>query len=136
MPFYPDSETLYGALTELFNRTLADPAGQKELQGSGMVFRLDLSDPAAIVTINGKARPVALQWGPDGRRADLVIHAPGDVLHQVCLKEVRLRDAFFGGKMKVDGSTFRALRLEGLFHVLQAQYPQVLRDRGLLPVAS
>jgi putative sterol carrier protein len=135
MPFYADSDALYGALTELFNRTLADPAGQKELQGSGMVFRLDLTDPGATVTINGKARPVALKWGSNEGRADLVIHAPGDVLHQVCLKEVRLRDAFFGGKMKVDGSILRAMRLEGLFHVLQALYPQVLRDRGLLPVA-
>ncbi len=132
MPFYSNSDTLYAVFDELFRRTLADPTGEKALQASNMVFRLDVADPGMLVTVNAKSRPADLKWRSADGRADLVIHSPADLLHQVCLKEVRLRDAFFGGKMKVEGSILRARRLEGLFHVLQAHYPQVLEDSGIL----
>lgn len=131
MGFYTDSKILVAVMQDLFTRTLADPAGLEELTGSHMRFQLIISNPSAIIGADCKVRPPAISYGPQEGKVDLAIHSPADLLHRVLLKEVRLRDAFFGGQMKVKGSILRAKRLEGLFHVFQALYPQVLVDAGL-----
>ncbi len=131
MPVYPDAATLERALSELFDRVVADPQGIKELTSKRMVFLLDITDPAMLVTVNGKAQPPTWTRGRTESHVNLGIHTRMDILHQVLLKEMRLRDAFFGNKMKVDGSLFTARRLEGLFHVLQAHYPAVLQELQL-----
>jgi hypothetical protein len=131
MGFYADATVLDAVMRDLFARTLADPSGMKELTNSKMRFRLNISDPSSVVSADCKVRPPAITYGPQDGKVDLTINSPADLLHQVLLKEVRLRDAFFGSEMKVDGSIFKAKRLEGLFHVFQALYPQVLVDTGL-----
>jgi hypothetical protein len=128
MPVYKDTETLERALSELFDRVIADPEGLKELTSKRMVFLLDISEPAMLVTVNGKDKPPTWSHGRTETHVNLGIHTRMDILHQVLLKEMRLRDAFFGRKMQVDGSLFTARRLEGLFHVLQAHYPMVLKE--------
>jgi hypothetical protein len=128
MPVYQDTETLERALSELFDRVIADPEGLKELSSKRMVFLLDISEPDMLITVNGNNKPPTWAHGRTESHVNLGIHTRMDILHQVLLKEMRLRDAFFGRKMQVDGSLFTARRLEGLFHVLQAHYPAVLKD--------
>ena len=128
MPVYKDTATLERALSALFDRVLADPEGLKELSSKRMVFLLDISEPTMPVTVNGKTQPPTWAHGRTESHVNLGIHTRMDILHQVLTKEMRLRDAFFGHKMQVDGSLFTARRLEGLFHVLQAHYPLVLKD--------
>lgn len=132
MGFYQDSETVCAVMTDLFQRTLADHEAQIEMRRAAIVFRLDISDPPATLTFDSKVRPPQFFCGADGRRADLVIHTPMDVMHQVWLSQVKLSDAFFGGRIKLDGSMLRALSLGGLFRRVEALYPGVLRDHGLL----
>jgi hypothetical protein len=115
-------------LSELFDRVIADPGGIKELSSKRMVFMLDIAEPTMLVTVNGRNKPPTWSHGRTESHVNRGIHTTMDVLHQVLLKEMRLRDAFFGNKMQVDGSLFTARRLEGLFHVLQAHYPAVLED--------
>jgi hypothetical protein len=131
MPYYPDSETLNSVLKEMFQRMLSDPSAVQDFKRSRMLFLLDISDPVAVVTVNSKAEPPHYKFGRSYSPPDLAIHTPMDVLHQVLLREMRLRDAYFGGSMKVDGSIFQAKRLEELFHHLQAAYPRVLQDLNL-----
>ncbi len=131
MPVYKDTETLERALSELFDRVLADPDGIKELSSKKQVFLFDISEPAMLVTVNGRNQPPTWSHGRTESHVNLGIHTKMDVLHQVLLKEMRVRDAFFGQKMQVDGSIFTAKRLEGLFHVLQKHYPLVLKDLQL-----
>jgi hypothetical protein len=133
MPYYPDSETLNTVLNEMFQRTLSDPAALRDLKRSRMLFLLDISDPVAVVTVNSKAEPPSFKLGRTYSRPDLAIHTPMDVLHQVLLKEIRLREAYFGGSMKVDGSILQAKRLEDLFHHLQRIYPRVIRELNIMP---
>jgi hypothetical protein len=131
VPIYKDAETLEKVLSELFDRVIADPVGIKELSSKRMVFLFDISEPTMLVTVNGKSQPPAWSHGRTESHVNLGIHTTMDTLHQVLLKEMRLRDAFFGRKIQVDGSLFTAKRLEGLFHVLQAHYPAVLKDLQL-----
>ncbi len=110
---------------------IADPEGLHELSSKKQVFLFDVSEPAMLITVNGKSQPPTWSHGRTESHVNLGIHTKMDVLHQVLLKEMRVRDAFFGGKMQVDGSIFTAKRLEGLFHVLQKHYPLVLKDLQL-----
>ena len=71
--------------------------------------------------------------GVDGHRADLVIHTRMDVLHRVWMSEIKLRDAFFSGQCRLDGSMLRALSLGGVFRRIEALYPVLLRERKLIP---
>jgi len=58
---------------------------------------------------------------------------PADVLHRVWLSEIRLRDAYLSGQIKVEGSLVRAFALAHFFRQVEALYPTVLQDRSLLP---
>ena len=135
MPYYPDSETLNRVLKEMFKRLLSEPSAMQDLKRSRLLFVLDISDPITVVTVNSKAEPPGYKFGRSNSRPDLIIQTPMDVLHQVLLREMRLRDAYFRRSMKVDGSIFQAKRLENLFHHLQAVYPRVLQDLNLQPEA-
>jgi hypothetical protein len=128
MPVYKDTATLERVLSALFDRVLADPEGFRELSSKRLIFLLDISEPAMLITVNGKNQPPTWSHGRTESHINLGLHTRMDVLHQVLLKEMRLRDAFFGRKLEVDGSLFTARRLEGLFHVLQAHYPLVLKE--------
>jgi putative sterol carrier protein len=130
MPVYQNSDEMYKVMTAVFSQVLADPAGDAELTKNPVIFRLTISDPAGTITIDSKAKPPTVAYGLSQAKADLVIHTRADVLHQVCMKELRLGEAFFGGKMKVEGSILRAKRLEGLFHVIQALYPKIIREQN------
>ncbi len=132
MAFYPDSQTVCTVMTDLFQRTLADPQAQQEMRRAGIVFRIDISGPPATLVLDSRARPPQFFCGADSRRTDLVIHTPMDVMHQVWLGQIKLSDAFFSGRIKLDGSLLRALSLGGLFRRVEALYPGVLRDHGLL----
>ncbi len=132
MPVYQDAGTLERVLTELFDRVIADPEGLAELSSKKMVFLFDVTEPAMMVTVNGKNRPPTWSHGRTESHVNLAIHTRMDVLHQVLLKDMRVRDAFFGKKMQVDGSLLTARRLEGLFHVLQKHYPLILDELQLL----
>jgi putative sterol carrier protein len=129
MPIYQNSDEMYKVMTVLFSQLLADPAGDKELTKNPLIFRLDISDPTGMITVDSKAKPPTVAYGPNQAKADLVIRTKADVLHRVCMKELRLGEAFFGGKMKVEGSILRAKRLEGLFHVIQGLYPKIVREQ-------
>ncbi len=132
MALYPDTETVCDVMTELFRRTMADPQAAHELRRAGMIFRLDITDPPAVITMDGKSNPPQFHCGPNGHRPDLIIRTPMNVLHQVWTSQIKLGDAFFGGKLKVQGSKLRAMSLGGVFRRIEVLYPAVLRDRGML----
>ena len=59
-----------------------------------------------------------------------------DVLHDVWMGKIRLRDAYLAGKMHLDSSPLKALSLMTslleMFRFVEGLYPGVLKKRGLL----
>ncbi len=131
MPLYSSSDLVCQVMTDLFQRVMADPAAVQELRRGNMVFRINISDPAAIITCNGKTVPPEFVCGANGRRPDLIINTPMDVLHRVWTSDLKLGDAFFGGMLRVQGSKLRAMGLGGLFRRIEAIYPAVAREHGV-----
>ena len=139
MPFYPDAATFYVVMTDLFGRVIAAPGVLKPLTDGKVLLRMTVTGPDAVLIVDGRSNPprfITGAIGPVGGQPDIGLRIPADVLHNVWLNRIRLRDAFMAGKMHLDTSPLRALgllsSLTGMFRFTEQIYPQVLREHGML----
>ena len=133
MPFYQDSKTIKSIMQEVFDRLNATPGASDDFVKHHMVVSLYLDNPKTFIGLDGRQKPVGLSFSPDGTKPDLAIRLDADLLHNILLGTVRLRDAYFGGQIKTKGSIFKAMKLADLFRQAEKLYPVVLKERGLLP---
>ncbi|MCO6452338.1 MAG: SCP2 sterol-binding domain-containing protein [Caldilineales bacterium] len=132
MTFYTDSDQFYDVMRELFERLEHTPGATEEFAKSGLIINVKVSNPEAFIGLNARSKPIGFTFQPDGKRPDLELFLDADLLHGIWLGKVRLRDAFFGGQIKTNGSVFKAMQLAPLFRQAEAQYPAVLKDKGLM----
>jgi hypothetical protein len=137
MPFYPDSQSFYNVMIDLFGQVMEDPALLKPLRDGKTLLRIVTTQPDAVLVLDGRFDPVRFTAGRMiSDEVDVGIRTPADILHRAWLGQERLRDAFLKGKIKLDTSPLRALTLQSslsdLFRQLENLYPQVLRDHELL----
>jgi hypothetical protein len=135
MAFYKDTQTMCQVMSELFQNVMASSSAVRTMSRTGLVVRLITTDPTLSVTVDGRSQPTRFTCAENDVSADLVLHMPADVLHQVWLSEIRLRDAYWRGLIRVEGSVWRAFSLIGLFRQAEMLYPQILVRQGLLPTA-
>lgn len=137
MPFYPDVETFYEVMNDLFSQVMARPDLLKPLRDGKVVLRITTTAPDALLVVDGRAVPPRFTTGagPTGK-VDVGLSLPADVLHNVWMGKTRLRDAYLAGKMHLDSNPLKALSLlTGLldmFRFVEGLYPGVLKKRGLL----
>ncbi|NOZ48897.1 MAG: SCP2 sterol-binding domain-containing protein [Chloroflexi bacterium] len=136
MPFYPDSDTLNDTMQALFDRLSRTPGATDQFAKSKLVIHVHISQPQAFILLNGRSRPVRFRFAPNSTPPDLSLYLDADILHQIWLSQIRLRDAFFAGQIKTKGSVFKAMQLAALFRQAEALYPQLLREKDLLPSAE
>lgn len=120
-------------MQEVFDRLNATPGAADDFVKHHMVVSLYLDNPKAFIGLDGRQEPVGLSFSPDGVKPDLAIRLDADLLHNILLGSVRLRDAYFSGQIKTKGSVFKAMKLADLFRQAEKLYPVVLKERGLLP---
>ena len=120
-------------MKEVFDRLNATPGASDDFVRHRMVVNIYLDAPKTFIGLDGRRTPVGISFSPDGAKPDLVIRLDADLLHDVLLGKVRLRDAYFGGQIKTKGSIFKAMKLADLFRQAEKLYPVVLKERGLLP---
>lgn len=132
MSFYTDSQELQSTMLALFERLNATPHAVDEFTKNNMVVSITLTNPNLYLGLDGRGNPIHIHFTPDGIKPNLAIYMDADLLHNVWLGKVRLRDAFFDGRIKTKGSIFKAMKLAGLFRQAEALYPTILRERGLL----
>jgi hypothetical protein len=137
MPFYPNPQSFYEVMDDLFKQVLATPSVLEPLRDGEVVLRIVTTDPSAVLIIDGSATPPRfIHGGPAAGRVDIGLRLSADMLHNAWLGKVRLRDAYLTGKIKLESSPLRALSLltslTDLFRYVEKLYPQVLRQRGLL----
>jgi len=130
--FYTDSEMFYAVMTKLFEQVAADATATGQFKRSKMAIRFRCTGPEAELLIDGRHNPVQVAFGPQSQagRVDLDLTLPADLLHDIWLGRVRLRDAFGDGRMKVGGNIFKAMQLGDLFRRTEALYPVILQEMG------
>jgi hypothetical protein len=137
MPFYPDVKTFYGVMNDLFGQVMARPDLLQPLRDGRVLLRITTTQPDTILVVDGRSVPPRFSTGkaPEGK-ADVGLTMSADVLHNVWLGKIRLRDAYLAGKVHLDSSPLKALSLmTGLlemFRFVEGLYPGVLQKRGLL----
>jgi putative sterol carrier protein len=137
MPFYRDVETFYEVMNDLFSQVMARPDLLKPLRDGKVVLRITTTGPDAILVVDGRAVPPRFTTGTDATgKVDVGLSLPADVLHNVWMGKIRLRDAYMAGKMHLDSNPLKALSLMTslleMFRFVEGLYPGVLKKRGLL----
>jgi len=137
MPFYADAKTFYEVMNDLFSQVMARPDLLKPLRDGKVVLRIATTGPDAILVVDGRAIPPRFTTGTDpAGKVDVGLSLSADVLHNVWLGKIRLRDAYLAGKVHLDSNPLKALSLmTGLlemFRFVEGLYPGVLKKRGLL----
>jgi putative sterol carrier protein len=133
MTFYTDAEQIYAVMQALFesmSSMIPDPVDA--LVSSHMVIRINLSDPDAQITINGRKRPVKIEYGSPNGRSDMEIGMASETLHLIFLDEYSIKQGFSNGELKVRGPIWKALSFADIFQKGRTFYPQVLQDQGLM----
>lgn len=132
MTFYTNAEQITAVMQALFESMRGmTPDPVDALVSSHMVFRINLTDPEAHITINSRKRPVTIEYGSTNGRADLEIGMTAETLHLILLDEYSIKQGFSNGELKVRGPIWKALSFADIFQKGRAFYPQVLKDQGL-----
>jgi putative sterol carrier protein len=124
-------------MDQLFGEVIKTPQVIQPLQKANKVIRIQLTDPSAILTLDGRSKPPRFLPGPIKEpMPDFIISMPADVLHNVWLGKASLTEAYFSGKIKlVKGGALSGLglwnNLSGLFSEVGRIYPSILKQRNL-----
>ena len=132
MTFFYNSEQIYGIMQSLFERMSAlTPDPVDALVSSRMAVCINLTEPDAQITINGRKRPVSIDYGSSNGRVDLEIGMKAETLHLILLDEYSIKQGFSNGELKVRGPIWKALSFADIFQKGRAYYPQVIKEYGL-----
>ncbi len=129
MPVFRDRQHFFNVMSTLFNRLNAMPNATDDFINSGLTIRLRCHAPevtTVIYTEEGNELHVIEETeGGINRQVDLELEMTADLIHQIWMDEVRLRDALFRGDIRIKGSPFRVLHLAELFRTAEEIYPDI-----------
>jgi len=132
MAFFTDANQIYTIIQALFEQLRTEtPNPIDTLVSSHLCIRLKLSNPEAQVLINGRKRPVEVNYGVTNGRADLEIEMTADHLHQILLDEYSIKKGFANGELKVRGPVWKTLAFADIFMKGRTYYPKLLQDQDL-----
>lgn len=126
---YADAEQFEHVFTRLFERIAEDdPNGMDSLVKKRMVIRFRVTDPDVDLWVDGRSRPVTTAFGAQDLKPTLSAQLTADTLHELLLGTLPLGKGLSGGRLKVKGSIFKAMKLEDLLHSCQTVYPELAEE--------
>ena len=115
-------------MQQLFDQIASEGASAAQaVSKSSLIMGLKTYDPELQITVNGRAKPVEITYGPTRLRPDLDITISADALHFIMLGELSLKKALTKGQVRVRGPVHKTFVLEGIFRRSQELYPQIWR---------
>ena len=139
MAVFESDEQFYSVMQSVFEKVAEHPANLESFADSNLVIRMNFSDPAAQVLLDGSQSPIEVQYGPVSGNANMEVAMPADLLHRIWLGEESTSQAFFSGQIKTKGNLMRAMKLMDLFRECERVYPEVVafiaRRSVVIPMA-
>lgn len=129
MAYYATADDLYGVMGQVFVEAMADPEIGPTLRASGVVLRLDLTEPVSVMTVDLPGHRLFTGDPPDAPHADIRLRAKADVAHRFWLGEVNVALAISRGQIRVRGSVPTLIELAGLAKALFPRYQAVIAAR-------
>lgn len=127
---YADAAQFESLFTRMFDRIRADdPDGMDELVEQRMVIHFRLREPKTELWVDGRSKPVVTSFGAQDVDATLSADLTANSMHELLLGTLPLGRALMFRKLKVRGSTAKAMKLESLLHAMQAVYPDLADEQ-------
>lgn len=129
MAYFDSDADVYGKVGRMFEEAVADPEIGPALAASGVVLRIEMSEPASVVTADLPNRVVDM--GPDSVLVPtMTIKGNADVVHRYWLGEVNVGVAIAKGQIRVRGSVPTLINLASAAKPLFPRYRALVAHDG------
>jgi putative sterol carrier protein len=132
MALFKDEDEVYRYLAQIFRVAMDDPELASKVKGSGLVVRIDYTDPASTIGVDFDAGELFLGAAqlPPGFAANMELRMSADDGHRFWLGKLNMTAAMAKGKVRVKGSVPKMLKLMPLAKPLRSRYAKILADAG------
>lgn len=131
MPVFADAADVQDCIGKMFERMVDDPEIIKNTEKSGLVIRLNYSDPDCTFLVDFPGRSVLSgDEAANAMNATVDLYMKCDDAHRFWLGKLNFPVAMAQRKARMEGSTAKALKLLPLTKKLFAAYEELLRENG------
>ena len=141
MAFFKNSEEVYECIGGLFEWASQQKEIAEKLKATGLVIRLNYTNPEAVLTIDCVNPPTnpgrAISWvrGPGSVTPEVEFFMNSDVAHRFWLGKVNLLIALTKRDMVAKGPIFKIMKILPILKPLYSRYPKLLEEKGKAELA-
>jgi putative sterol carrier protein len=128
MTAFVDSDEATRYISSVFESGFADPEIRDQLAKSGLVLRMELSDPGALITVDTTAQSIVT--GETDVVPNMTLSLSSETANKFWQGKVSIPMAVARGQIKVSGQLPKLLALLPSAKKLYAQYVERLRTDG------
>lgn len=132
MALFKDEQEVYRYLAQIFRVSMEDPELAAKVKGSGLIVRIDYTDPNSTIGVNfdGGGLYLGETQLPAGFTPNMQLKMSADDGHRFWLGKLNMTAAMARGKVRVKGSVPKMLKLMPLAKPLRARYEKILANEG------
>lgn len=130
MSYFKNADEVYEYIGKVFELAVNDEQFVKATKDSGLVVRLNQTDPDAVILIDFPGRKVLCGDAAASAPSTVELKMSSDDSHKFWLGKLNLTLALAQRKAKMEGSRSKALKLLPLTKPLFAKYRDLLTRAG------
>lgn len=132
MALFKGPDEVYKYLAQIFKVAMEDPELVEKTKGSGLIVRIDYTDPDSTIGVIFDEGGLFLGADqlPDGFKPNMELKMSADDGHKFWLGKLNMTAAMARGKVRVKGSVPKMLKLMPLAKPLRARYEKILANDG------
>ncbi|MGH2796065.1 MAG: SCP2 sterol-binding domain-containing protein [Actinomycetota bacterium] len=132
MALFKDDQEVYKYLAQIFQVAMTDPELVAITKGSGLIVRIDYTDPDSTIGVVMDEGGLFLGESqlPAGFTPNMTLRMSADDGHKFWLGKLNMTAAMARGKVRVKGSVPKMLKLMPLAKPLRARYEKILANDG------
>jgi SCP-2 sterol transfer family len=131
MTYFDNSEDVYTYIGGIFLDATADPELGPRLAASGVVLKLNCSNPDVVITVDFPRGKVYLRGEAGSPKPNITLSMDTDLAHRYWLGRVNAASALAKGQVRAKGAIPKILKLSALAKPLFPRYEASLRAAGL-----
>lgn len=131
MAVFESEEQFYAAMQAVFAAISQTPEHIDTFTRSNLVIRMNFTNPAAEILVDGRQPPLEVFYGTRPGNADIEVGLDAELLHRIWLGQASASQSFFSGAIQTQGNVMRAMPLMDLFRACERVYPQVVESFDL-----
>jgi hypothetical protein len=131
MTSYTNSDDVYTYIGGIFRDATADVDLGPKLAASGVILKLDYSNPDAVLVVDFPQGKVYVGDEGDALKPNITLYMTTDLAHSYWLGRVNAASALAKGQARAKGSIPKILKLAALAKPLFPRYEASLRAAGL-----